>query len=87
MECRNSAPLDENLVANHSVNLSGLESNTTYHFRMKSRDDAGNEAVSEDNALTTAYPTLDTLTVHFIDVGRGDSILIDLVSTEVSMWQ
>ena len=33
-------------VITHAVRLTGLQSGTTYHFRVKSKDAAGNEAVS-----------------------------------------
>jgi len=47
-ECNLTTVLDENLVTSHSVSLRGLTANTTYHFRVKSKDEAGNEVVSED---------------------------------------
>jgi hypothetical protein len=47
-------PLDTNLTQNHSVALSGLSANTTYHYRVRSRDAAGNLAVSGDYTFTTA---------------------------------
>ena len=47
-------PLDTNLVQNHSLTLSGLSANTTYHYRVRSKDAAGNLAVSGDYAFTTA---------------------------------
>ncbi|HIE16935.1 MAG TPA: zinc-ribbon domain-containing protein [Dehalococcoidia bacterium] len=40
-------------VVDHLVNLTGLEPETTYHYRVKSKDKAGNEAVSEDKTFTT----------------------------------
>ncbi len=40
----------------HPVTLSGLESGTTYNYRVKSKDKAGNEAVSEDKTFTTITP-------------------------------
>ena len=40
-------------VVDHVVNLTGLEPETTYHYRVKSKDKAGNEAVSEDKTFTT----------------------------------
>jgi len=46
--------LDEGLVTSHSISLSDLEPNTTYHFRVKSNDEAGNEAVSEASTFTVA---------------------------------
>jgi phosphodiesterase/alkaline phosphatase D-like protein len=47
-------PLDTNLTQTHSVTLSGLSFNTTYHYRVRSKDAAGNLALSEDYFFTTA---------------------------------
>jgi len=46
-------PLDTNLTQNHSVTLSGLSANTIYHYRVRSKDAAGNLAVSGDYTFTT----------------------------------
>jgi hypothetical protein len=40
-------------VIDHSVVLTSLLPNTTYHYRVKSKDAAGNEAISEDQTFTT----------------------------------
>ncbi len=48
-----ASTLKQGLVVSHSITLSSLEPNTTYHFRVKSRDNAGNEAVSRDYTYTT----------------------------------
>jgi len=47
-------PVATSLVTAHAVTLTGLAAGTTYHYRVKSRDAAGNLAVSGDFALTTA---------------------------------
>ncbi len=39
-----ATPLNKSLVTNHSVNLTGLNASTTYEYRVKSRDQAGNLA-------------------------------------------
>jgi hypothetical protein len=44
----------ETLVASHSVELTGLKADTTYHYRVISKDAANNEAVSLDQTFTTA---------------------------------
>ncbi len=41
------------LVIDHSIALTGLTSSTTYHFRVRSTDASGNEAVSGDFTFTT----------------------------------
>jgi uncharacterized lipoprotein YddW (UPF0748 family) len=45
--------LDSNLVTSHSVTQTGLARKTTYHYRVRSRDAAGNEAVSSDRTVKT----------------------------------
>ncbi len=44
-------------VINHSVTLVGLSGQTTYHFRIKSRDQYGNWGVSSDAIFTTLKDT------------------------------
>ena len=46
--------LNTALVTSHSQNLTGLQPNTTYHYRVRSRDAAGNLAVSGNFTFTTA---------------------------------
>jgi hypothetical protein len=42
------------LTTDHSLTLTGLESNTAYHFHVKSSDKDGNQASSADNIFVTA---------------------------------
>jgi len=49
-----SSVLASALTVSHSVSLSGLASGTTYHYRVKSRDAAGNLATSADFTFTTS---------------------------------
>jgi chitodextrinase len=46
--------LNPALVSSHSQPLSGLAPGTTYHYQVKSRDAAGNLAVSGDLTFSTA---------------------------------
>ncbi len=48
-------------VVSHSQKLTNLSSNTTYHFRVKSKDAAGNTQVSADQVFTTAKPVVITV--------------------------
>lgn len=46
-------------VVDHAINISAasLEQEVTYHYRVKSKDKSGNEAVSDDNkTFTTIKP-------------------------------
>ena len=45
--------LDTNYAFMHTIPLSGLAASTTYHYLVKSSDQAGNLAVSSDNTFTT----------------------------------
>ena len=48
--------LDEQLVTSHIVSLDSLEPRMVYHFRVKSTDQAGNEALSGDYTFATTAP-------------------------------
>jgi len=48
-----SSPLDPTLTTTHTVTLSSLSAATTYYCRVKSRDAAGNLAVTSDFIITT----------------------------------
>src|SRR5574341_1445892 len=53
-----STPLNATLVTGHNQTLTGLAAATVYHFRVISRDAAGNQAISGDLTFTTlAAPT------------------------------
>ncbi len=52
-----STALNPALVTAHSQGLSGLAPGTVYHYRVKSRDAAGNLAVSGDFTFTTSADT------------------------------
>jgi chitodextrinase len=49
----NLSPIDPAFVAQHKVLLTGLSPNTTYHFRVISKDQSGNTLVSNDFTFTT----------------------------------
>ncbi len=54
--------LNSSMVTLHSQLLSGLASNSTYHFRVRSQDSAGNLSVSGDNTFQTSLATSNTTT-------------------------
>jgi len=39
-------------IVTHSIELTGLQTGSTYNFRVKSKDKAGNEAVSQNQTFT-----------------------------------
>jgi predicted GH43/DUF377 family glycosyl hydrolase len=47
------SPFDSTLITSHAMTLSGLQPNKTYHYRVKSRDEAGNLALSGDFSFKT----------------------------------
>jgi phosphodiesterase/alkaline phosphatase D-like protein len=56
-----TAPPDTTFVQSHSVNLTGLSSQTTYHYKVKSRDASGLWAESGDFTFTTADTNAPTI--------------------------
>lgn len=61
-----TSTLDTAQVTAHGVTLTGLSANTQYHFRVKSRDRAGNLAISNDSTFTTKPVPLPTVALHGI---------------------
>ena len=61
-----TTPLKEQSATNHSVTLTGLEPDTTYHFKVASEDTSGNVATSETD-LT--FRTLASVSPTSIPVG------------------
>ncbi len=64
-----STTLNTSLVTTHSQSLSGLTASTLYHYRVLSKDAAGNLTVSSDSTFTTTSSLL------------KDAALASLVST------
>jgi len=62
--------LNSNLVTAHATTLSNLTANTLYHFRVRSKDAAGNLAISNDFTFTTGRdtqaPTISNITTTAI---------------------
>ncbi|MBI2640367.1 MAG: fibronectin type III domain-containing protein, partial [Candidatus Sungbacteria bacterium] len=54
--------LNTSMVNSHAVTLSQLQSNTTYYFRVKSKDAAGNLATATGSFTTTLVATTATTT-------------------------
>lgn len=46
--------LNTSLITSHSVNITSLNAGTTYHYRVVSNDQAGNQTISVDNTFTTS---------------------------------
>jgi peroxiredoxin len=56
-EAVSTTPLDSNLITDHSITLTKLDSGTTYNFTIMSKDAAGNEATSAaSQTFTTLTP-------------------------------
>ncbi|MHB8793750.1 MAG: DNRLRE domain-containing protein [Thermoleophilia bacterium] len=50
--------LDPAMITNHSASLNGLQPSTTYYYRARSADAAGQESVSLEQSFTTANLTV-----------------------------
>ena len=70
--------LDSSLANSHSQLVSGLIAQTTYHFRVLSRDAAGNLATGADSTFTTAAPAL---SVNDVTVTEGDAGTVNATFT------
>lgn len=63
-----STTLDPNLVTIHAQTLTALIGGTTYHYRVRSSDASGNEAISGDYTFTTLTPDVTPPTITNVQV-------------------
>ena len=61
---------DESLVTDHSVNISSLKPDTTYHFTATSTDAKENQAISEGDFKTLPQATAATLVISAIETSN-----------------
>lgn len=57
-----ASSIDTTMVTSHGQTLAGLSANTTYHYRVKSKDSAGMASTSSDFTLTTTGSSTDPST-------------------------
>lgn len=66
--------LDSTRTKSHSVSITALTAATAYHYRVKSKDAAGNEGVSTDNTFTTTTVTVTPGATIQISIGGGQTM-------------
>src|SRR4029079_8014345 len=71
-----ATPVNASLVTSHATALTGLGANAVYHYRVKSRDAAGNLATSGDFTFTTLAAASVTLTVTPTSVAPSGTVSI-----------
>jgi len=68
---------NSSLVLSHGIDLTGLTPSTTYHFRVQSADQYGNNAVSGDYTFTTLpWPPLEIYNVTSTNIADTSATII-----------
>lgn len=77
---------DNSLALTHSVSLTGLSANTTYHYRVVSADAAGNTSTTSDQTFTTVAVSVSVsdTTPPVISGVANDSVLATAITL---VWQ
>jgi hypothetical protein len=70
-----SSGLDTRLITSHTVTLSGLTPGTPYHFAIRSSDEHGNEAISDELGFNTPLPGANGETVAVNVSFKGQDIV------------
>ncbi|HWR17320.1 MAG TPA: fibronectin type III domain-containing protein [Terriglobales bacterium] len=63
-----TTPVDGTQVTNHSVNVTGLESGATYHYRVHSANPGGPDVISADATFSTLSTGKNTLVISKVAV-------------------
>ena len=69
-----ASSVNSTLVKVHSVNITGLTANTTYHYRIKTKDGAGNLTTGDDQTFTTAQSDITPPVISSVSAGSITSI-------------
>ena len=77
---------DNNFTTIHNITITGLEIGTTYHYRVISEDEHGNENISEDYSFKTLEkteePDIDVkLEITPTEIKKGDEVTIKAMIT------
>src|SRR5207253_1956453 len=76
--------LDPTLGTSHTVTVGGLSGSTTYQYRVKSKDAAGNLATSVDSTLTTSDTSPTRRSSDLVASVGGTSATIQWTTNEAS---
>jgi hypothetical protein len=72
----NSTSINNSLVTSHSQTLQNLAAGTTYHYRVKSKDAAGNLAISKDYTFVTLGTSIrDAALAKMVQTDLADGLL------------
>lgn len=82
-----STTLNSSMVTSHSQAITGLSANTLYHYRVKSRDAAGNLATSADYTFTTLSCSY-SISPQFIYIGTsgGSGFTVAVTASSGCAW-
>jgi peptidoglycan hydrolase-like protein with peptidoglycan-binding domain/phosphodiesterase/alkaline phosphatase D-like protein len=78
--------LDPILTLTHSSDITGLSANTTYHYRVKSFDDAGNVALGFDQTFTTSATPQVQLQTSSVNISTIETTSITTSGTTIT-WK
>jgi hypothetical protein len=78
------SPLDETMIRSHVVQLTSLMPAATYHYRVISRDAAGNLAVSDEYQFVTLGKPAE-MVVHALNINPGEIHVGEEVEVSVAI--
>jgi len=66
--------IDTRMLKVHNVTITGLDANTTYHYRVRSKDSCGRETISDDMTFITSPDSAPPTTQIISGPSEGSSI-------------
>ncbi|MES2216487.1 MAG: LamG-like jellyroll fold domain-containing protein, partial [Patescibacteria group bacterium] len=82
-----STTLDSSLTTSHAQALTGLSANTTYHYRVRSKDASNNESISTpDQTFTTGGATLAGTNIYIAQTTAGSDTGADCSNAHSADW-